>query len=65
MWIWIIVIVAIIGALWGYFNDDGSSEGAAAGGCMGAMFAGGCLMRIAIAAICIIGVLWLFGVLFG
>lgn len=65
MWIWIIVIAVIIGALVGFFNGDGNSDdalgGALAGGCM----AGSCLVRIAIAAIGIIIVLWLFGFLFG
>lgn len=65
MWFWIIVIAAIIGALWGYFSGNGDEGGAAAGGCMGAMFAGSCLFRLAITALCIIGIIWLFGVIFG
>lgn len=39
MWIWIIIIAAVIGALWGYISDEGRGESAAAGGCMGAFFA--------------------------
>lgn len=65
MWIWIIIIAAVIGAIWGSINDDGKGEGAAAGGCAGAMLAGNCLFRLAITAISIIAVIWLFGVIFG
>ena len=65
MWFWIIVIAAIIGALWGYFGGNGDEGSAAAGGCMGALFAGNCLLQLAITAISIIAVIWLFGVIFG
>lgn len=65
MWIWVVVIAVIIGAGVGFFGGDGKSEdaleGAMAGGCM----AGHCLFRVAIAAISIIVVIWLFGMLFG
>lgn len=64
MWIWIILIAVAFGAFLG-FAQNGNSEdalgGAMAGGCMAA----GCLVRIALAAIGIIIVLWLFGALFG
>lgn len=62
MWIWVIIIGAIIGAIIGLCCNDGdAASGAAAGGCMAA----GCLIRIALAAIGILIILWLFGVLFG
>ena len=64
MWIWIILIAVAIGAFIGYAQEgrsDDAVEGAMAGGCMAA----GCIMRIAIAAIGILLVLWLFGALFG
>ncbi len=64
MWIWIIVIAVVIGAFIGYAQEGKSEDavgGAMAGGCMAA----GCIMRIAIAAIGILLVLWLFGALFG
>jgi hypothetical protein len=65
MWLYVIVIAVIIGAVIGYFGGDGNTddafEGAMAGGCM----AGSCLLRIAIAALGIIFIIWLFGVLFG
>ncbi len=65
MWIWVIVIAVIIGAIWGYFASDGEGGGAAEGAMAGGCMAANCLFRIAIAAIGIIAVLWLFGVLFG
>lgn len=64
MWIWIIIIAVIIGAAIGYFNSGKSEDAvgeALAGGCMAAS----CLVRLAIAALVIIGILWLAGVLFG
>jgi len=64
MWFWIIVIAIVIGGIIGFLNSGDSEEavsGAMAGGCMAA----GCIMRIAVAAISILIVLWLFGVLFG
>lgn len=67
MWIWIIVIACVIGAIFGLANSDGNNSakdaagGALAGGCMAA----GCLGRIAIAALGIIVTLWLFKQLFG
>lgn len=63
MWIWIIIIAIIIGALIGYFN--GGKEEAVGGAMAGGCLAAGCLVKLAIAALAIIIVLWLFGVLFG
>ncbi len=63
MWIWIIIIAVVIGALVGFFNRGNIGDalgGAMAGGCL----ATGCLIRIAIAAIGILFILWLFKVLF-
>lgn len=63
MWIWIIIIAVAIGAFFG-FATSGKSEdavgGAVAGGCMAA----GCIIKIALAALGIIIVLWLFNLLF-
>ncbi len=64
MWIWIIVIAVAIGAFLGY-AQEGNSEDAIGGGMAGGCMAAGCLMKIAMAAIGILLVLWLFGVLFG
>lgn len=64
MWIWIIVIAVIIGAVWGFLSEGKSEDavgGAMAGGCM----AVGCLLRLALAALGIILILWLFGAIFG
>ena len=48
MWIWIIIIAVVIGAILGYLGSDGkdsgsnAAQGAMAGGCM----AGGCIMHV-------------------
>lgn len=64
MWIWIIIIAVVIGAIFG-FTQSGKGEDAAAGALAGGCLATSCLGRIAITAICILIVLWLFGLLFG
>lgn len=64
MWFWIIVIAVVIGAIIG-FAHDGKGEDAAAGAFTGGCMAAGCLVRLAMAALGILVVLWLFGVLFG
>lgn len=64
MWIWIIIIAVIIGAIIG-FAQNGEKEDAVDGAMAGGCLAASCLMRLAIAALIIIGILWLFGVLFG
>lgn len=64
MWIWIIIIAVIIGAIIG-FAQSGEKEDAVDGAMAGGCLAASCLMRLAIAALIIIGILWLFGVLFG
>ena len=62
MWFWIIVIAVVIGAIIGSLDSEGgAAEGAMAGGCLAA----GCIGRIAMAALGILLVLWLFSVLFG
>lgn len=63
MWIWVIIIAIAIGAFIGYASSGKSEDavgGAMAGGCMAA----GCIGRIAIAALGIILILWLFNLLF-
>lgn len=67
MWIWIIIIAAAIGAIFGFINSENGEEGdGVAGGAMvGVFMAIGCLARIAIAVLSILFVLWLFGQLFG
>lgn len=64
MWIWVIIIAIIVGAIFGYMSSgegEDAINGALAGGCLAA----GCLWRIALAAIVILGILWLAGLLFG
>lgn len=66
--VWLIIIgFIVVGLLIGYFNSnegekaDGSIGGALAGaGCAGEL-----LFHIFIAGISIIGILWLFGAIFG
>lgn len=65
MWIWVIVIAVVIGAVIGLISSGGNLEEALKGGAGAGCVVGGCLIRIAIAAISIIVILWLFGLLFG
>lgn len=64
MWIWIIIIAVIIGAIIG-FAQNGEKEDAMGGAMAGGCLAASCLGRLAIAAISIIVILWLFGLIFG
>ena len=64
MWIWIIIIAVVIGAIIG-FAQSGEKEDAVSGAMAGGCLAVGCLGRIAIAALVIIGILWLASALFG
>ena len=64
MWIWIIIGACVIGAIIGFLGSNGNAEDAAGGAMAGGCMAAGCIVRIAIAALIIIGVLWLFGLLF-
>ena len=65
MWIWIIIIAIIIGAIWGASssNDGERGAGAFSGAIMGGM--GYILFQIFIFGAGIIFVLWLFSKLFG
>lgn len=65
MWIWIIIIAVIIGGLIGFFGSDGDGSEAASGAMAGGCLAASCLGRLAIAALGILFVLWLFGTIFG
>lgn len=66
MWIWIIIGACIIGAIVGFLNSDDNSSADAAGGALaGGCMAIGCLGRLAAAAIVILGIIWLFQVIFG
>ncbi len=64
MWIWVILIAVAIGAIVG-FAQDGKSEDAVGGAMAGGCMAAGCLMRLAMAALGIIVILWLFSLMFG
>ena len=68
MWIWIIIIVAVIGAVIGIATkgrDESAGEGCFTGGCMGAMGAGSCLLQIFFAGLGIWIIITLFKWLFG
>jgi hypothetical protein len=63
MWIWILVIFAIGGAILGAMSDE---EGGALGGCLAGLFAGGsCLVRLLITGLSILFILWICGAIFG
>lgn len=65
MWIWIILAAVLIGGIWGFLSSDGSSSDAVGGAMAGGCMAVGCLVRLVIAALGIIIILWLFGAIFG
>ncbi len=62
MWLVIILVFVVIGAIWGASSTDGdASSGAMMGGCLAA----GCLARLFMAGAVILVTLWLFGAIFG
>ena len=65
MWIWILIIVIIIGAFFGYVSsDDGErGAGAAGGGCLAGMGCGYILLHIFLFGAAIVLILWLFSIL--
>lgn len=67
MWVWIIIIVVVIGAIWGALSSSDDDRGS--GAFAGALGAGaGCaaiLFQIFLTGVSIVFVLWLFGNLFG
>lgn len=66
MWVWIIIAIAVGAILGSAFSDKGGKgEGAVTGAIGGGIMAMGCLAKIAVAAISIVLILWLFDVLFG
>lgn len=66
MWIWVIIIAIIIGAIWGALNSNDGERGAGAfsGAIMGGMGCGFILFRIFLWGLGIMLLLWLFGSLF-
>ncbi|MCR4921597.1 MAG: hypothetical protein K5945_07840 [Bacteroidaceae bacterium] len=62
MWLLIILVFVVVGAIWGASQSDcDAGSGAMMGGCL----AVGCLTRLFMAGIVILGTLWLFGAIFG
>ncbi len=63
MWMWIIIIAGVIGAIIAFYNSGkikDALEGALTGGC----FAGSCLFQILNSAIVIFIIIWLFEKIF-
>lgn len=66
MWIWILIIFAVGGAILGALSDDNKSGEGALGGCLAGLFTGGsCLVQLLIAGLGILLTIWLFGAIFG
>lgn len=67
MWIWVIIIAIIIGAIWGALSSDEGERGTGAfsGAVMGGMGCGFILFRIFLWGLGIMLLIWLFGSLFG
>lgn len=63
MWLVILIIAIVIGAIWGAASDDG--PGAAGGALMGGIGCGYILLRIFLAGLGILFIIWIFGLLFG
>lgn len=64
-WIWIIVVAAVIGAAIGFFSGKGDGEDAAQGAMAGGCMAASCLLRLFLAGLSIMLVIWLFSAIFG
>ena len=67
MWLTILIIVIIIGAIIGFFSsrDGERGSGALGGAIAGGMGCGYLLFQSFLAGLGILGVIWLFGALFG
>lgn len=67
MWIWLIIIAIIVGAIWGALTSDKGESGAGAisGAIAGGMGCGYLLLQIFLWGLGIFIMIWLFGALFG
>ena len=67
MWLTILIIVILIGAIIGSFSsrEGERGSGAVGGAIAGGMGCGYILFQIFLAGLGILGVIWLFGALFG
>lgn len=67
MWLTLLIIAIVIGAIWGAStsNEGEAGAGAVAGAVAGGMGCGYVLFRIFIFGLGIMAVIWLFGALFG
>lgn len=66
MWIWVLIICAVIGAIIGMCGSDNKEkgEGAVSGAAAGCMTGGYCLLQVLIAFVSIAVIFWLFDLLF-
>ena len=67
MWLTILIIVIIIGAIIGFFNSEDGERGSGAlgGAFVSGMGCGYLLFQIFLAGLVICGIIWLFVALFG
>lgn len=67
MWLTLLIIAIIIGAIWGALSADKGEAGAGAftGAVAGGMGCGFILFRIFLLGLGIMAIIWLFGALFG
>ena len=63
-WLWVILIVGVIGAIIGFLHSGDASE-AAAGGIGAALGCGSVIVQIGLGVLSLFAVIWLFGWLFG
>lgn len=61
----ILIIAVILGAIVGFMTGDGKAEDALSGAMAGGCMAGNCLMRLLLAGLSILVILWLFNSVFG
>lgn len=67
MWLTILIIAIIVGAIWGFLSSDDGERGAGAigGALAGGIGCGHVLFQIFIFGLVIFVFIWLFGALFG
>ncbi len=67
MWLTILIIAIIVGAIWGFLSSDDGERGAGAigGALVGGIGCGHVLFQILIFGFIIFVFIWLFGALFG
>lgn len=61
----IILVIAAVGAVIGFFSGNKKGEDAAAGAVGGAVLAGGCLIQLFIYGAMIVAAIWVVSLVFG